>query len=81
VIYPNPGKRSEMKFIVSPEQEGDVEIILKNLDGVTVAKKSLPGTTNVPLTFDFEDTLLPAGIYFAIITSGGNRTVKKVAVL
>lgn len=81
VIYPNPGKRSEMQFIVNPEQEGAVEITLKNLDGVTVAHKSVYGFPNMPISIGFEDTVIQAGIYFAVITSGNTRTVKKVVVL
>jgi hypothetical protein len=81
VIYPNPGKRSEIQFIVNPEQEGAVEITLKNLDGLTVAHKTVYGFSNIPLSIGFEDTALTAGIYFAVITSGNDKTVKKVVIL
>jgi hypothetical protein len=35
----------------------------------------------MPLSTGFTDTNLPAGIYFAVITSGNSKTVKKVVIL
>ena len=80
VIYPNPGNRSEMKFIVNPEQDGPVSVSLLTLDGIRVARQELTGQSGVPVTFGFADTDLAAGIYFAVISSGDIRTVKKVII-
>jgi hypothetical protein len=80
VIYPNPGKRSEMKMIVNPETDGVISIALQNLDGNQVALKKMLCQNGVPVVFGFEDTHLSAGIYIAVITSGGSKTMKKVVI-
>lgn len=80
-IYPNPGKCEEMKIMVSPEEDGILEVSLVNPEGMLVAKKSVAGSAHVPLTVMFEDTHLRPGIYLAVITSGDKRTIKKVILL
>lgn len=81
VVYPNPGKRDEIKLIISPESDGKVDITLTNLGGETVACKTITGAAKIPVTIGFEDIALPPGIYFASIKSGNTQTVKKVIIL
>ncbi len=80
VIYPNPGKKSEMRFIVDPEKDGVVTVSLVNLSGVEIARREFPGTSGVTAVIDFANVDLQAGLYFAVIRSGDGKVVKKVIV-
>ncbi|MEO9485385.1 MAG: choice-of-anchor D domain-containing protein [Ekhidna sp.] len=75
-IYPNPSQSSDAKVqIVSGDDHTPIELMLINLDGKVVLKKTFEAATNLDQKMD-QNLDLKAGVYIATFKQG-NKVVNK----
>lgn len=80
LVYPNPAREGGVHILIDPQSEGRISVRLSNVNGTIVASREGYSTDSSPVDFFFDDPILTAGIYFAVITTDKEQVVKKVVI-
>jgi hypothetical protein len=79
-VYPNPARSSDINIAVDSKAEGNITVLLINLNGTVVAKQESVNADGLPVNITFPGLDMSPGIYFAVIRSGEEQVVKKVMI-
>lgn len=80
LVYPNPGKGDEIRIAVDPGPVGKITVQLVDLNSTRLRVEDITTSPGSASMITFNDLNLAPGIYFVIIRSENEQTVKKVVV-
>ena len=81
LVWPNPGKASDIRIMLESKPPQPVEMILRGLDGRILFNDKLEATTYGTLNLHLPGLPLKAGIYFLEFITPDSRTIRKMILL